>query len=184
MTEQPARLTSGEAARPPATPAPSPHKVGARGEREVLASFLDFHREVLVRKVAGLSLPAARDRLVPSDTTLAGLLRHLAVTERQWFQQVLSGQPAPPGEGADDPDVSWVVTDEDTLGSLVEQYQQECQRSREAAATLDLGHVVPHPALGQVSLRWIYVHMIEETARHAGHADILRELTDGATGVA
>lgn len=163
--------------------AANPVAVANGTEREVLAAFLDFHRDVVVRKVAGLSLPQARHRLVPSDTTLAGLLRHLAVTEREWFQQILAGQPAPRGEGSGEPGFSWVVSEDDSLDRLIEQYQQECDRSRTTAASLDLDHVVPHPVLGQVSLRWIYVHMVEETARHAGHADILRELTDGATGV-
>ena len=166
------------------TAAPSPVTTGVASEREVLASFLDFHRGVVVRKVTDLSISAARARFVPSDTTLAGLLRHLTVTERQWFQQVLSGHPAPAGEGPDAPDASWSVGEQETVADFVEAYQQECERSRAAAATHDLGHAVPHPALGRVSLRWIYVHMMEETARHAGHADILRELTDGTTGVA
>jgi uncharacterized damage-inducible protein DinB len=156
---------------------------GTRSEREVLESFLDFHREIVVRKVADLPDPAAAQRLVPSQTTLAGLLRHLAVTERRWFQQVLGGHPAPPGEGADDPDTSWVVSEADTVPGLIAAYQRECARSRVTATSRNLDDTVPHPVLGEVSLRWIYVHMIEETARHAGHADILRELTDGTTGV-
>lgn len=163
--------------------APTPMVTGTGSEREVLESFLDFHRGVVVRKVADLPDAAARRRLVPSQTTLAGLLRHLAVTERQWFQQVLSSQPAPGGERADDPDTSWVVSGAETVLDLVAAYEQECARSREAAAGRELDETVPHPVLGEVSLRWIYVHVIEETARHAGHADILRELTDGATGV-
>lgn len=65
---------------------------------------------------------------------------------------------------------------------LAADYQQVCARSREIVARYDLDHVVPHPQLGEVSVRWILVHLIEETARHVGHADILRELTDGTTG--
>lgn len=156
---------------------------GTGSEREVLESFLDFHRGVIVRKVADLPDAAARRRLVSSQTTLAGLLQHLAVTERQWFQQVLSSHPAPVGERANDPDTSWVVSGAETVLDLVAAYEQECARSREAAGGRGLDETVPHPILGEVSPRWIYVHMIEETARHAGHADILRELTDGATGV-
>ena len=163
--------------------APSPMVTGTSSEREMLESFLDFHRGIVVRKVADLSNLAATQQLVPSQTTLAGLLRHLAVTERQWFQQVLSGHPAPAGEEAEDPDTSWVVSEADTVPGLIASYQQECERSRVAATSRDLDDTVPHPVLGEVSLRWIYVHMIEETARHAGHADILRELTDGTTGV-
>ena len=163
--------------------APTPMVTGTGSEREVLESFLDFHRGVIVRKIADLPDAAVRRRLVSSQTTLAGLLRHLAVTERQWFQQVLSSQPAPVGERANDPDTSWVVSGAQTVLHLVASYEQECARSREATAGRELDETVRHPILGEVSLRWIYVHMIEETARHAGHADILRELTDGATGV-
>jgi uncharacterized damage-inducible protein DinB len=154
-------------------------------EREVLEAWLDFHRDVVVRKVADLDLAAAAARHVPSETTLAGLLRHLVKAEREWFQEVLLGIPPLPGQGPHDADTSWHIRDEDTIPALVEAYQQECARSRAVAAEVELDAVVPFPlAGGEVSLRWIYVHMIEETARHAGHADILRELTDGATGVA
>jgi hypothetical protein len=66
--------------------------------------------------------------------------------------------------------------------TLIAQYDEQCAVSRQTAAKYELDHVVPHPHLGEVSLRWIYVHMIEETARHAGHADILREQLDGTTG--
>jgi uncharacterized damage-inducible protein DinB len=165
------------------TTAPSPITTGSGSERGVLESFLDFHRAVVLGKVADLPMSVARMRLVPSQTTLAGLPSHLVVVEREWFQRVLSGEPAPTAEGADQQDRSWVVSERDTLAELLVAYQQECDRSRAAAAHLHLDDTVPHPSLGRVSLRWIYVHTIEETARHAGHADILRELTDGSIGV-
>lgn len=163
--------------------AASPMETVTGSERDVLESFLEFHRAVVVRKVADLPLAIAQRRLVPSETTLAGLLRHLAVTERQWFQHVLNGQPSPPGEGETDPDSSWAIDEHDVVEELVSAYKQECERSRATAARYSLDDAVAHPVLGRVSLRWIYVHMVEETARHAGHADVLRELTDGATGV-
>ncbi len=75
------------------------------------------------------------------------------------------------------------VSGSDTLAGPVATYEQECDRSRTAAKDRSLDDTGQHPDVGRVSLRWIYVHMIEETARHAGHADILRELTDGSTGV-
>ncbi len=87
---------------------------GTASEREVLESWLDFHRGVAVRKVADLTMSSAQTRLVRSQTTLAGLLHHLAVTEREWFQQILSGQPARPDEAPEDPDTSWVVGEDDT----------------------------------------------------------------------
>jgi hypothetical protein len=120
----------------------------------------------------------ARRRLVPSETTLAGLLRHLAGVEDNWFQRVLAGS-LPPREGED---TSWDVGDGDTVEALATAYETECARSRATAARYSLDDTGSHPRLGPVSLRWIYVHMIEETARHVGHADILREQTDGTTG--
>ncbi|MFG2007746.1 DinB family protein [Micromonospora sp. NPDC048868] len=152
-------------------------------ERAVLESFLDFHRGVLLRKVRGLSDADAARRLVPSATTVAGLVRHLTLVERNWFPCLLA-----PGPGdvyltsEEDAAASFALTDDDTVERLTAAYEQACARSREVAGRFDLDHVVPHPQLGEVSLRWILVHMIEETARHVGHADILRELTDGATG--
>ncbi|MFC0504303.1 DinB family protein [Micromonospora costi] len=152
-------------------------------ERAVLESFLDFHREVVLRKLRGLSDADAARRLVPSATTVAGLVKHLTMVEDNWFPRLLA--PAP-GEAyrtsEEDAAASYALTADDTVAALTAGYERACARSREVAARFDLDQVVPHPQLGEVSLRWILVHMIEETARHAGHADILRELTDGRTG--
>ncbi|HEX4791413.1 MAG TPA: DinB family protein [Actinospica sp.] len=149
------------------------------GERAVLEAFLDFQRAVLRRKAAGLSDRQARRRIVPSVTTIAGLLKHLAVVEYNWFERILAQRPAQ----LPDPDATFVVGEDETLEDVLAAYDAACARSREIAAKFELDDAVPQEELGQVSLRWIYAHMIEETARHAGHADILRELTDGATGV-
>ncbi|MBY8873883.1 DinB family protein [Micromonospora sp. PLK6-60] len=152
-------------------------------ERAVLESFLDFHRAILLRKVRGLSDAEATRRLVPSATNLAGLLKHLTLVEGNWFPALLD-----PGPGdyfrTDEAEAvaSFTVAEGETLAALAEAYAAACARSRSVAARFPLDHVVPQPQLGEVSLRWIFVHMIEETARHAGHADILRELTDGETG--
>jgi len=158
--------------------------VSTGSERDVLEAFLDWHRQVLVRKVSGISEQEARSRRVPSSTTLAGLVKHMIGVERGWFQRTLAGRPAEEigpnvGGGAD----SWELAGNETVESLVGEYQRTCDQSRQTAAKFALEDSVPHRRLGQVSLRWIYVHMIEETARHVGHADILREQTDGATGV-
>ncbi|MFD9501137.1 DinB family protein [Streptomyces sp. NPDC060035] len=149
------------------------------GEREVLEAFLDFQRGVVRRKAAGLSDGQARRNLVPSATTIAGLLKHLAIVEHNWFERILTQQPS----DLPAPDASFAVGEDEIVEDVLAAYDAACARSRELAATFELDHVVPQEELGQVSLRWIYVHMIEETARHAGHADILRELTDGSTGV-
>ncbi|MFJ8687252.1 DinB family protein [Micromonospora wenchangensis] len=152
-------------------------------ERAVLDAFLDFHRATVLRKARGLSDAEAARRLVPSATTLAGILRHLALVERNWFPFLLDPTPGdvfPTSE--EDAAASFALTEGETLDQLADAYERACARSRELAARFPLDHVVAQPQLGEVSLRWIMVHMIEETARHAGHADILRELTDGSTG--
>ncbi|WIX98941.1 DinB family protein [Amycolatopsis mongoliensis] len=162
---------------PPLTP---DEQVAAGGEREVLETFLDLYRGIVVRKVAGLSAEAACRRLVPSPTTLAGLVRHLASVEREWFLGVLDGRPAAEAGVRDDD--GWTVDAVTDVDDLVADYERACAESRRVAARFALDDTVPMPRLGRVSLRWIYVHLIEETARHAGHADILREQSDGATG--
>ena len=168
----------------PSPPLAADELVATGSEREVLEAFLDFHRDVLVRKVSGVSEQEARYRRVPSMTTLAGLVKHMIGVERGWFQRVLAQRPVEEigpnvGGGAD----SWELGVDETVESLVQEYRRTCDQSRQTAARFGLDDAVPQRRLGQVSLRWIYVHMIEETARHVGHADILREQTDGATGV-
>jgi hypothetical protein len=153
-------------------------------ERVVLESFLDFHRAIVLRKVRGLSDADASRRLVPSLTTLAGLLKHLALVEGNWVPRLFAPEP---GDvyitSEEEAEASFTLEPADTVETLAARYEAACARSRAIAARFDLDHVVPHPQLGEVSLRWVLVHLVEETARHAGHADILRELTDGQSGV-
>ncbi len=153
-------------------------------ERQVLEAFLDFHRQVLVSKVDGISENEARHRRVPSKTTLTGLIKHMIGVERGWFQEVLAGRkPEDIGPNVGGGDESWDLAENETVSSLIKEYEQTCEQSRQTAARFALDDALPEPDMGQVSLRWIYVHMIEETARHVGHADILREQTDGAAGI-
>jgi uncharacterized damage-inducible protein DinB len=166
---------------PPDPPLTPDELVSAGGEREVLEVFLDLYREVVRRKLTGLSDDQARQRLVPSQTTLAGLIKHLAAVEREWFQLILA-QPSAAEIGGIPADDGWTVGAADTVTDLIADYQRACAESRQVASALALDDSVPHRRLGQVSLRWVYSHMIEESARHAGQADILREQTDGATG--
>lgn len=168
---------------------PSASRVAAAsvaGEREMLEAFLDLYREVVVRKVAGISEQDARRRLVDSSTTLGGVLKHLRVIEMNWFQRRLGKTPDAElpvrVDSWDDLDFTFVLDDSETVDDLVAAYRGQCDISREIAASRDLDDKVPQPHLGEVNLRWIYLHMIEETARHAGHADILREQIDGVTG--
>ena len=151
------------------------------GERTLLESFLDDYRDIVVRKVSGLSDTDARRSLVASSTTVGGLIKHLRWAEYGWFDQLLQ-------ERSDDNrrphERSWEFEflPEESLPTLIAEYQTQCEESRRIAARYPLDHVVPHRRFGTVSLRWIYVHMIEETARHTGQIDILREQLDGATG--
>lgn len=161
-------------------------KAAVADERTTLAAFLDYYREAIKAKVRGVSEENARRRLVPSQTTLASLIKHLARVEMSWFQHRLAQVPLEElpylRRVLEDPDSDFRVEPDETVESLIARYDEQCARSREIASQRDLDDVVPHPALGEVSMRWIIVHMIEETARHAGHADILREQIDGSTG--
>jgi uncharacterized damage-inducible protein DinB len=168
----------------PASPPPADQPDSIGSERQVLEAFLDFHRQVLVSKVDGISENEARRRRVPSKTTLAGLIKHMIGVERGWFQEVLGGRnPEDIGPNVGGGEESWDLAENETVSSLIKEYEQTCEQSRQTAARFALDDAVPEPDMGQVSLRWIYVHMIEESARHVGHADILREQTDGASGI-
>lgn len=155
--------------------APEPPTVA--GERDTLLAFLDYYRSVVVRKVDGLDHEGLTMSPVESGTCLGGLIKHLAYVERRWFQARWAGLAVlfPPreeefrvgeGEGADD---------------LIEFYRTECGQSRDviSRASLDETRTTPR---GETTMRWLLVHMIEETARHAGHADLIREMVDGSTG--
>ena len=153
------------------------------GERETLEWFLDYHRWALSAKLRGLSEQDARRRLVPSLTTLLGLVSHAAAVERNWFQHYLGGQPREeiPGNARGD-DPSWDVGADQTMAGVIAEFESACATSRQIAAGFALDQAVPHDDLGQVSLRFIYMNLYGEYARHIGHADILREQIDGGTG--
>jgi hypothetical protein len=136
-----------------------------------------------MRKVTAVSEQDARRRLVPSMTTLAALINHLTSVELKWFGHHLGQRPLRDLGLEDGEEASWRVGPQENVDGLIARYEQVCGLSRQTAAHFTLDDVVPHPQLDRVSLRWIYVHMIEETARHTGHADILREQIDGVTGV-
>ena len=155
-------------------------------ERTTLETFLDYLRQAVRAKLHGLSEEEARRPLVPSGTSVAGLIKHLCRVEMSWFQHRLAQialQDLPALQRwSEEPESDFRVSPDETSELIIERYDEQCATSRKVAAKFELDDVVPHPALGEVSMRWIFVHMIEETARHAGHADILREQLDGATG--
>jgi uncharacterized damage-inducible protein DinB len=163
-------------------PADEEDLVAVAGERETLEGFLESHRRVLSGKLRGLSEEDVRRRLVPSLTTMLGLVSHAAAVERNWFQHYLAGKPREQITGNARGDApSWEVAGQ-TIAGVIAEFEGACATSRQIAAGFALDQTVPHDQLGEVSLRWIYVHMIREHARHAGHADIIREQIDGATG--
>lgn len=147
--------------------------------RATLDRVLHGNREALIECVVGLEEEQARASLVSSATTPLGLLKHAAAVERLWFQERLASLPVTEHDGSTDTDGAWVLDRDDTVDSLVADFRRACERSREIAAGFALHEGYADPTHGNVSVRWILAHMIEELARHAGHADILRELLGG-----
>ncbi|WP_338675296.1 DinB family protein [Streptomyces sp. SCSIO 30461] len=156
------------------------------GERDMLEGWLDFHRETLALKCVGLDDKQLREPSVPpSDLNLLGLVRHMAEVERHWFRRILVGEDVSPlFYTEEDPDGDHHVTTDDTWEQAHGAWQNEISRAREHTAPRSLDDLSAGTSKSgeQFNLRWIYVHMIEEYARHNGHADLLRERIDGATG--
>ena len=144
-------------------------------ERTQLEQFLDSNRDELVEAVEGLSEEQARRRLVPSLTTPLGLLKHVTWAEQVWFHVGLAGRTREELGIPHENDPSWAVSDDDTVASVVAEYRRVCEEARQLAAPYTLDDLVLHNRRGPLTLRWVYVHMVEEISRHAGHADILRE---------
>jgi hypothetical protein len=157
-------------------------------ERTQLIGWLDLQRSLVRGKCEGLDEAAAHRKLLPTSplTTVAGLVSHLRWVEYFWFSENLLGTPdtgqTPFTEGGH-PDAEMFV-DDVPLAQLLDEYEAECSRSNEILAgfTLDDVELAELPTRGPASVRYILGHMIEETARHLGHLDILRELLDGKTG--
>lgn len=172
----------------PAVERTEPERIA--GERDSLDQWLDFHRTTLLSKCSGLTAEQLKLRAVePSALSLLGLVRHMADVERWWFSMHAAerdeaeiGYPF----GTDDrPDADFEDVDDADAAADLDVFTVECARSRAAVATMHLDHVVlsrgDHPERTR-DIRWIFVHMIEEYARHNGHADLIRERIDGVTG--
>ncbi|MGD1256343.1 DinB family protein [Mycobacterium seoulense] len=137
---------------------------------------LQLHRSELLAAVDGLSEAQARKRLVPSLTTPISLVKHYAAAERIWFQRTLAGRRVEDCTGeAVGGDSSFHVADHETLAQVVAEYNAACSTSDDIAAQHSLDDTAHHSLVGTVSLRFIYLGMIAEVARYAGHADILVE---------
>ena len=163
-----------------------PHPTLQGDERTQLTSWLAFYRATLLRKCAGLSLEQLiRRPVATSSLSLLGLVRHMTFVEQAWYDARFAGNTVSEYyKSAGDRDGDFNELDSTSLEDVIANYQTACERSDELAAGHDLDELVVEPGTGRdpVDLRWIYIHMIEEYARHCGHADILRELIDEETG--
>lgn len=169
-----------------------PNPPGSADELTMLTAFLDYQRATLAWKTERVDAAGLAATLPPSTMTLGGLLKHLAWVEDYWFSYRLHGD-APMDEFRDidwdaDPDWDWHSAANDSPEHLREIWLAAAERSRAQVARgvqqggLDMLMATPWPNGAAMSLRWILVHMIEEYARHNGHADLLRESVDGETG--
>ena len=144
-------------------------------ERAQLEAFVHDQREQIAVLLDGITDEQARRRLVPSLTTLGGLVKHCAFVERVWFQVGLLGRTRAELGLPEEIDDSFVLTDDDTVESLVADYRAAWAESLAAAAPYGLDDLVEHNRRSPMTLRWVHLHLIRELARHAGHGDILRE---------
>lgn len=151
-------------------------------ERTMLDAWLNYHRATLLMKCAGLSDDQLRARSAePSSLSLLGIVRHMTDVERGWFRRGVAGETGPevsPLYSTDErPDGDFDDLDDTAPEAVFVTYREEVERCQVATASIPLDRIV-----ARHSVRWIYVHMIEEYARHNGHADLLRERIDGVTG--
>ncbi len=155
-------------------------------ERDALAGFLDRQRDALVRKVRGVSDADARRAPTASSLSLLGLLKHAAVWEERWFQGVVAGRPLADGWPEQESaiaDEEFLVDDGDTVEQWLSSYERAAQTSRDIVAAVELDRSCARTDIIDGNVRFVLLHMIEETARHAGHADIIRETLDGSQGM-
>jgi uncharacterized damage-inducible protein DinB len=160
-------------------------KFAPTSERAALEDFLDLQREALIRKIEGLDDATARKVPTASSLSLLALVKHSGIWERRWFQVITAGR-AFPGEWpevGDDEETDLMVDENDTVDHWVAYYREQIEQSRAVFASMDLDAPCARQDLVESNVRWVLLHMIEETARHAGHADIIRETIDGSRGI-
>ena len=154
-------------------------------ERAGMILFLDWQREALIRKVDGLTQEQACATPTVSALSLLGIIRHSAFWERRWFQVIVAGRTFPgewPESGNAGDDDTFRLEATDTIESVVADYRSQIDASNQILSTVDLDAPCAVAPLSNRNVRWVAMHLIEETARHAGHADIIRETIDGVTG--
>jgi uncharacterized damage-inducible protein DinB len=155
-------------------------------EREALAMNLDAQREGLIRKIEGIDDALAREAPTASSLSLLGLMKHAVTWEQRWFQVIVAGRELPDGwpEVQPEPlDADMIVDDSDTVQAWVAAYREQIVQSQAVAASMDMDSPCARTDIIECNLRYVMFHMIQETARHAGHADIIRETLDGSTGI-
>jgi uncharacterized damage-inducible protein DinB len=158
----------------------SPH---TGDDRTLLVAHLDYLRATMAAKVGGVPDDKLAWSPVGSGTSLGGMLNHLTLVEDWWFSHIVGRAPIAHPWSEDDPDSDFRVPPGATAESMVAAYAAECARSNAVIAATDLDAMTdPDGERPGRSLRWVLVHMVEEVARHAGHADIVRELLDGTVG--
>jgi uncharacterized damage-inducible protein DinB len=156
-----------------------------RPERETLTGSLDWYRAVVENKLEGLNLDQATSIVTPTGLSLLGVVNHLGWVERGWFRDIFVGEDVASIDSPDDNTAEFALGPHDTIESVVAFYRAEVAEARRVvagASSLDSLSARETSFGERVSLRWILVHMLEETARHAGHMDLIREGIDGRTG--
>ena len=151
-------------------------------EKTILLAALQSHREVMLWKLEGLSDKEIRRPMVPSGTNLLGLVKHLANAEYGWFCETFGRPTEPLTDISQDPEADMRAAGGEATDEIVAFYRRAWAAADAAILELPLDGTGTSYSGNIVSLRWVLVHMIEDTVRHAGHADILRELIDGGTG--
>jgi uncharacterized damage-inducible protein DinB len=154
-------------------------------ERAALLEFLGYKREALIEKLQGLSEEQARMTPTASSLSLLSLAKHSAIWERRWFQVVVAGRGFPgewPEVQSVEENPTFRLADEDTIESVVNDYREQIAAANEILASFDLETPCAWSGMAEQNLRWVALHMIEETAQHAGHADIIRETIDASNG--
>jgi uncharacterized damage-inducible protein DinB len=156
------------------------------GERDQLVSWLTFYRATLLKKCSGLTFEnLCRRPVATTSMSLLGMVRHMTFVEQIWFDARFAGNDVTEYyKQPDNRDAEWTDLESATLDQVVADFEHACETSDELARGHNLDEPVRQPGANRepVDLRWIYIHMIEEYARHCGHADIIRELIDGTTG--
>jgi uncharacterized damage-inducible protein DinB len=155
-------------------------------ERTQLLGWFDLQRALVPWKCEGLSEADAHRTVLPTSPlmTMAGIVAHLRWAENTWFEVLLLGHPADGPQFQDEPEDAEMLVEGVPLAQLLEDYERQCSTSNEIIAAHSLDDVGQHPGVESASatLRWMLIHMIEETARHVGHMDTIRELLDGRKG--